>query len=386
MFICSACGYEGNPDSAPACSLCGAKKPGAEGGAKPSAPAPAKPSKETTGDELAAAAKAVAESTPATAALAKPAAGAKPSRRPETAGVIRGGTVVPLLGTATLLSTAFVGALLAYVVLWARQGHAPQAWTDALIMFAAAVVVGVIGRFALAPKLENSLDQGAAEAFGNLGPGVSALFFFVLACVGLYLASTSTTPVTTGGGGGGSPAVEISGDKLVERIALLTSAGVELATSAQVEFVNKGKRFRVPLGKVLKKADLDEVQKASGIAADRWAVCLANEPYAESTTALPADFSLDAFLAQLADGLRVRRDTSAPTGEKKRINLMRTKAKGGVETLWVVEHPATAGDLQTALPAGIPRWVGVGLGLPHESTSGQAKFVGDLLEKLRPED
>src|SRR5438105_3527651 len=111
MFTCSACGYEANPDSAPACSLCGTKKPGAGGGGggdRP-APAPPKPLKDLSksDDDLVKTAKAVAEAADSAPVVTKaPEKGAaKPAAKSSSKGspaTRSGGAVATQTSTGVL--------------------------------------------------------------------------------------------------------------------------------------------------------------------------------------------------------------------------------------------------------------------------------------------
>ncbi len=392
MFTCSSCGYEANPDSAPACSLCGTKKPGAGGTPKAMPrPAPAK----ATDDELANAAKAVAAEAekPAPAAAksstkSKPAPkGARGAVATETStGILKLKHEPAHVDNASMVLGAFVGTLVGYVVAW-HQVHGAPAFLDwILFVLGGAVVFGLLGRFVLGRMLEEQLSAEARETFSGPIAMLVGAGFVVFTCFAFFEggASTSTTQTDVGASG----AVGTDGRALAEHLALLTPWSLKVKTASYISLVNAGTEAQIPVHK-LTADDVKDLQKKLGLSApelERWT---SDDPMSGNLT-LPSTFSIDRFLEQLASVYGVQRVPPPENPSRSTmgvIKLTRRKSDGSEETLQIAERVATTGDLVPALPQGIKLWIGVALGLPAKNAGAdQDQFTDEVFAKYTPQN
>ncbi|HZV00994.1 MAG TPA: hypothetical protein VFF73_30035 [Planctomycetota bacterium] len=385
MFTCSSCGYEANPDSSPACSLCGTKKPGAS-----STNVGSKPAK-VSDDELANAAKLVAETAsdaPVTAkASAKgkgkgPSAGGTAVAVETSTGVLRLRKEPADLHNSVSMLGALVGAIAAYVVCWHHNGHAPDNFMDALWPIGGALVLGAIARFAFTGIFEQNLTPDGRESFAGPGAalvGAGFLVFSIFAFIAGGRTANGPTPVTTASG-----AVGADGMKLAEHMALLTNWAYKLKADKFVALVKDKTELRIPLGS-LAEADVAEIQRVSGLAANDIQRLASDDPY-PGTMRLPDGFSIDAMIDHMHDAWGVQRDRESKPIPGK-IRLLRRRLNGAPdEALTVAEAVSAASDISSALPAGVKLWIGVGMGAPHPNTSADHEaFVAALYDKYGPQ-
>jgi hypothetical protein len=384
MFTCSSCGYEANPDSAPACSLCGTKKPGAGGSAIRSAPKPA------GDDELANAAKAVAESAEPAAPARASSKGAKPAASKGGAIAIQSSTGVlrrteeahDLANSSTALGV-FAGLVLGYIASWVQAGHAPTATGGELWQpFVGALILGTLGRLWLATLLEINLDSRGRERFQGPISAAVGLGFFVFTIAAFFLGYRATSSMVPPEASAAA-AVGAEGRSVAEHLVFLTPWNLKVKTDKHVTLVRDGKTVEIPVGK-LTAENVRDVQKALGMPASEFERYVADEPLSGRAT-LPDNFSLDRFLDQLGPALGVQKDTtSKPTPGK--ILLTHRRSNGQDEALWIPEKPVFAGDLQTALPKGVKLWIAISLGLPpHANTTPEHdQFVSEVIDKYQP--
>ncbi len=385
MFTCSSCGYEANPDSAPACSLCGTKKPGAGGSAVRTAP-----SKPAAGmdDELANAAKAVAESAdsapPPPKASAKGGAKAAPRGAVATethTGILRMPDQPPDLANPTTMLGAFLGTLVGYFFSYSHNGHFPAGLVELLPMIGCAVVFGLIARLVVANMLEQQLTVQAKESFGGPVASVVGIGFVVFTIFAFWQGSKAgpaqgNEPVATG-------AVGKDGKVLAEHVVLLTPWNLKLKNEKHVVFTRAGVTLDIPCAP-LTEANVRDIQKAMGLPqADIERLC-AEDPCPPGMQ-LPADFTIDRFLEQLGPVYGVQKDTQSKPVPGK-IGLTRRRINGTEEQLSVSDRARTVAELAAALPKGVKLWVAVALGLPPHT--GQPpehdSWVNELLEKYGP--
>jgi hypothetical protein len=379
MFTCSSCGYEANPDSAPACSLCGTKKPGAGGSSVGTATKAAA----VADDELASVAKAVAETAsdaPAPARASgkgKAAAGGGPRVVETAAGILRRSKEPAEITNACSLLGAFVGAVAGYVFEWHQIAHAPATFGEAIPGIALAVVFGFVARIALSNMLEASLSHSGRDTFATAGAGLAGVGFLVFTIFafvqGGRVASSGATPDRAV-----SSAIGSSGQVLAEHLALLTSWSFKTKTPKYIALVSGPSEVRIPTGS-LTADDVAALQKDGLPLADieRYAV---DDPYKDNAYPLPDGFSAATFLSQLGSVLAVQKDATAkpPWG---RILLTHQRSDGTEENLSFTTDPRTPADIATALPRGIKVWIGVALGLPPHGGSEQEAFASSTIDK-----
>ncbi|MEZ0230112.1 MAG: hypothetical protein ACAI25_15930 [Planctomycetota bacterium] len=390
MFTCSSCGYEANPDSAPACSLCGTKKPGAGGSAVRTAPKPAG----NVDDELARAAKAVADSAEAatTPAPARPAAkgGGKAAARggstvvTEThTGILKLPDQPPDLANSTTMAGAFVGTLLGYLFSYSHNGHFPAGVVELLPMIGCAVLLGLIARFALTNTLESQLTFGGKEAFAGPIAGLVGVGFLLFTIFAFYQGSKG------GPAGGNEPvaagAVGKDGKVLAEHVALLTQWNLKLKNEKHAVFNRGTATLDIPAAP-LTEDNLRDIQKAMGVSALEVERLAAEDPCPPGMQ-LPAEFTIDRFIEQIGPIYGVQKDTQSKPAPGK-ILLARRRVNGSDEQLTLSDRVRTVSELAAALPKGVKPWIGVALGLPAHN--GQPpehdRFVNDLFEKYAPQN
>lgn len=396
MFTCSSCGYEANPDSAVACSLCGTKKASKEGGGSASKSSPAVAKTEPSGeDELAAAAKLVAEvgeSGPKTAPSGKTARSGGPRgveggpRGVEVThtGVLRLEQLPPDPGNPATALGALLGAIAGYGFSWSRNGHAPQSLVELVPMLAAAIGLGLLLRYTLALWLETNLTRSAKETFaGPVAMGVG-LGFVVFSSFAFYQGSRSTASQDAN-----RPPrpVGAKGEGLAERLILLTPWSGKMKTdkSYVLGLANKPE-LRIPLGPLTEK-DFEAVQKATGLSeadVDR----LASTDPAPAAMPVSPDFSRDLLLERLKDQYGVQKYSPRIASRVLELqpNLVRTRSGGAEELLRLPATVTVIGDLRTATPAGVPLWIVYALGLKHPDGGAQHEaLVNQIIDRNRPD-
>jgi hypothetical protein len=392
MFTCSSCGYEANADSAPACSLCGTKKPTKD--ARGSSAAPKAKAPPPGDDDLANAAQLVADEAegsspaPAKAKASAAKASAAKGQRSEgrtavetTTGVLRLSKEPPPLDTASMMLGALVGAILGYVVGWIRLHHAPAGFTDALPALAGAVILGLVGRFTFASYLENTLRIDARETFAGAGAaavGGAFLIFTVIAfAIGGSVGDTSSINAP------GASLVGVSGDALLEHMALTRPFTVQVRTDKFAILKSGPRQVRIPRSK-LTQEDVDEILKNAGLPVAQLELLASDDPV-PSASALPGNFSQELFLNNLRDSFGIQKDvTDKPNSG--RIPLVRARSRGGNEQLSIPDRAFSVGDLQGALPQGVKLWVGLALGIPHDPGAVQDKLMSEVIDRSRPEN
>jgi hypothetical protein len=424
MFTCSSCGYEANPDSAPACSLCGTKRSGKAPPPKPEAAPKAasggssatqkkeeppkkkeeppkkkeEPPKKRDDalDDLASVAKAVADSatdepvvTTKGARGAKAAVAAAGGKAVVTSqGVLRMATPPPEIENALTVVGTFVGALLGYVIEWHRLHQAPSSLGNLVIPAGVAIVFALLARFVLARVLDQRLTFQGKEALHGPIAAATGGFFAIFAIVGFICASRVASPSAVVQRQLGEAAVGASGDLLAKRIALLTPWTVNLKTEKFVTFSLKGKPDTRVSRAALTKSDVEAIAKTSGLAlADLDRFCQPS-PDSGPGAPLPAEFSVDAFTDHLATIFGVLSDKAREKDVRPATALLlyRPRKAGKDELLFLMPSPKLAGDLQSALPQGVPLWLGVALGIPRDSTPDHDALVAEVWDKVRPID
>lgn len=428
MFTCSSCGYEANPDSAPACSLCGTKRPvkaGAKEEPKPAAasasasPAPsasgsgasksspktepkaeskpaAKPAAKPAGkaddhlDELAKAVAESAESAPTTsdrgARAGRPAAGTGQVVVTST-GILRMSAPAPAIDNALTMMGTFVGALLGYAFCWYHVGAAPASLGEVWIAAVAAAVFALIFRFALAPTLEESLGYDAKVTLHGPGAGATGGALAILALVGFFAASRNA-PGKAAQSAPTANLAAVDGVTLAQRLALMTPWTCTLRTDKVVILAWKGKpEVRLPATK-LGPDDIANVVKITGLSREVLDRLAGADPSTAATgsPALPAEFSLEVFLDRVGTVYGVLKDQPRAKETRTGTLLSRRRKNGSDELLGLPVPPRVPFDLQSALPSGVPPWVGVSLGIPHDATSDHDALVNAVYDKYRPND
>lgn len=386
MFTCSSCGYEANPDSAPACSLCGTKKPGAGGSAVRTAPKPA------GDDELADVAKAVADSADTAPAQASARGSAKAAKAASkgggaiatetSTGILRLRQEPPEITNPATMLGAFVGSLVGYIFAWSHAGHAPT-FSDLLPVLGGAIIMALVGRFALASMLEMRLDFAGREAFAGPVSGLVGVGFLLLTIVGFWQGGKvgAVDPAAESQAAG---TVDREGRALAEHVALLTPWTVKIKNEKHVVFSRAGSpSLDIPNGKLTAES-VREIQKALGVPGTELDRLSSDEP-CQPSMALPDNFSVDRFIEQIGPLYGVQKDSvSKPVPGK--ILLTRRKSSGGDDKLSMTESPRTVGDLLTATPKGVRPWVAVALGLPAHpgAPTEHDQFVAEIVEKYGP--